>query len=245
MQQNSSNKQIVRKLLTIDQVTEEMQKEMFALFEKYYDHVDYSRFVEHLKEKTHIFIFSDKSQNEIIGFSTIFRKSLPHVGPGIFLFSGDTVIHQDYWGNKMLHKSFFQFLVESKLRSPFTPIYWMLMSKGVKTYMIMRKTVYESYPNYKRATPPHIQEMLTKFYKSKFPGDFKQDKGLILFKEKIGSVKSDLASPVETIIRSEDADFFLKVNPHFLEGDELACIAEIRFRDFLSYILRFFIKQRS
>jgi hypothetical protein len=232
---------IVRKRLRIEEVDEKLKKEMFTLFEQYYDHVDYSRFIEHLQEKTHLFVFLEKTSKKVIGFSTIFRKSIPQIAKGDFLFSGDTVIHEDYWGNKMLQKSFFWFIIESKLRSPFSPVYWMLMSKGVKTYMMMRKNFHESYPNYQRSTPGVFQNVQDKFYKLKFGQDYDQDKGLILFKEKIGSIKSTLTPPSEKVLKSMDAEFFFKANSNFLEGDELACVAEIQFKDFFAHVFKYFI----
>lgn len=232
---------VVRKLLRIEEVDESLQKEMFSLFEKYYDHVDYSRFKEHLREKTHVFLFLEGSGKKVIGFSTIYRKAIPEITKGTFLFSGDTVIHEDYWGNKMLQKSFFWFIIESKIRSPFSPVYWMLMSKGIKTYMMMRKNFYDSYPNYQRPTPPHFQETLNRFYEMKFPGDFNKKTGLILFKDKLGAIKASLTPPPEKVLVSEESKFFHKLNPNFLEGDELACICEIRFRDFFAHVFKFFI----
>lgn len=233
--------EVLRKLLRVEEVSENLQKEMFSLFEKYYDHVDYSRFKEHLKEKTHVFLFQEKASKKVIGFSTIYRRKIPEIASGTFLFSGDTVIHQDYWGNKMLQKSFFWFIIESKLRSPFHPVYWMLMSKGIKTYMMMRKNFHDSYPNYQRPTPAHFQETLVRFYEKKFPGAFNRDSGLIHFKEKLGAIKATLTPPPEKVLSSEEAKYFHRMNPNFLEGDELACICEIRFRDFFAHVFKFFI----
>lgn len=234
-------KALTRKTLLISELSETVKREMFALFEKYYDHVDYPRFLSDLSEKTHVFMFYDQQTSRLGGFSTIFRKEIPNIAKGCFLFSGDTVIHEDYWGSKSLQKSFFWFILESKLISPFRPVYWMLMSKGVKTYLMMRKNFVKSYPNGKEATPSEFKRVQTEFYKMKFPQDYNPATELILFKEKLGSVKAELVTPSDKALKDPESVFFYQKNPKHLDGDELACICEIRFTDFLLHVFKFFI----
>ncbi len=235
------SKKIIRKNKLVKDLSDKLIREMFVLFEKYYDHVDYERFASDLKEKTHVFFFYEVKTNRLVGFSTIFRKTIPEIAPGTFLFSGDTVIHEDYWGSKALQKSFFWFILESKLLSPGRPVYWMLMSKGVKTYLMMRKNFEASYPNYQGKTPPPFDHILNEFYSMKFPGDFKKESGLILFKEKMGSVKSTLKPPPEKAVNNLDADYFFRINPQYSQGDELACVCEIQFSDFAFLTFKFFV----
>jgi hypothetical protein len=234
-------RKVTSKTVLIEKLEQKTIREMFVLFEKYYDHVTYERFVLDLKEKTHSFIFFEKGTSRLVGFSTIFRKPMPEITPGLFLFSGDTVMHEDFWGNKALQKSFFWFILSSKLKSPLKPVYWMLMSKGVKTYLMMRKNFKESYPNSLKKTPAHFQHALDSFYQSKFPEAFRPTEGLILFSDKMGSVKTSIRPPSEKALMDEEAEFFFKVNPRHLDGDELACICEIRFTDFLFHIFKYFI----
>lgn len=235
------NNKISRRFQKVESLSSEQIKIMFDLFQAYYDHVSFERFVQDLKEKTHVFMFYEKGSQRLVGFSTIFRKSLPKICRGSFLFSGDTVIHHDFWGSKALQKSFFFFILNSKLRSPFSPVYWMLMSKGVKTYLMMRKNFQESYPNYLRSIPNNVRHARDEFYKLKFDECYRPERGLILFPEKIGSVKNDIQNAPEGAKNDPDSLFFFKTNPGFGNGDELACICEIRFRDFLLHFFKYFI----
>jgi hypothetical protein len=238
---SNSSAGLRRQTIKINQLSVELKKEMFELFATYYKDVEYERFLSDLKEKTHSFLFFEKESNKLMGFSTIFRKEIPSIAPGKFLFSGDTVIHEKYRGSKGLQKSFFWFILISKLKTPFHPLYWMLMSKGVKTYLLMRKNFKASFPNLNHSTPLKFQDVLDRFYQSKFPEDFLKEKGLITFKTKMGSVKSDKEVMAEGIRINPDAQFFFNKNPHWENGEELACVAEIRFRDFFYHIFKFFI----
>lgn len=240
----NTSKKLRRSTLTIEELTSDLKVQMFKLFEQYYDHVTYERFLQDLNEKTHVFFFHEPETNRLVGFSTIFRKVIPEIAPGVFLFSGDTVIHEDYWGSKALQKSFFWFILKSKLLTPFAPLYWMLMSKGVKTYLMMRKNFKYSFPNVLGPTPKTYHHVLQSFYAMKFPGDFRSELGLILFKEKVGAVKHRLDVNPESIMNNPEAQFFAESNPRWDQGEELACVAEIRFTDFLFHVFKFFIPIR-
>ena len=178
-----------------------------------------------------------------MGFSTIFRKNLPQVGKGTFLYSGDTVLREDYWGSKLLQTSFFRYIVESKLRSPASPVYWMLISKGFKTYMMMRKNFARSWPRAADDTPPGMRETMARFYRWKFGSAFDPATGLIRFDSSKGAVKGEMAAPSEKHLNHPDVQFFLKANPEYRDGVELACIAEVRFEDFLGHIPKYFLKK--
>ena len=226
-------------ILKVDRLSQEQIQGMFSLFSQYYVDVSFEHFKSDLKEKTHVFYFSD--DEGLAGFSTIFRKKMPGISNGLILFSGDTVTKQKYWGTKILQKAFFIYIVASKLRSPFRPVYWMLMSKGFKTYLMMRKNFGLSYPMAGRATPPRFLEAQKAFYAAKFPGAYDSRSQLISFGKSLGAVKGQLADPTLLQLRDPDVRAFMKLNPEYKFGVELACIAEIRFTDFFFHVAKYFI----
>ena len=220
-----------------------LKNEMFKLFEQYYDDVTFNGFSKDLAEKTHCFILRNSKQ-KLIGFSTIFRRKefLPDSGQYTALFSGDTVIHKDYWGTKALQKAFFFYILQSKIFSFNKPVYWFLQSKGHKTYLMMRKNFIASFPNYKTPTPVKAQVVLNSFYRQKYGDNFKSKSGLIQFENSLGAAKIDMCKPSKEASLDKDTQFFLERNPDYAKGDELACICEIRFRDFLGHIPKYFLK---
>ncbi len=234
---SSGDYKIEYRTVTVDQLSADRVREMFELFEKYYSDVDFTRFSGDLREKTHCFLFFD--QGKIIGFSTIFRRRRPEWGKGTFLFSGDTVMHENYWGSKTLQKAFFWYTVASKFRSPFRPVYWMLISKGFKTYLMMRKNYRLSFPAAQNPTPPHIQKTMDAFYTSKFGSAYSPATGLITFESSLGSVRGQTAAPSEENLKDPEVRYFLNRNPNYAAGVELACITEMRFSDFFRQIFKF------
>ena len=216
---------------------------MYGLFEQYYVDVSFQRFCSDLSEKTHLFSFH--SNSHLVGFSSIFRKRFRSLGRATYLFSGDTVLHRDFWGAKALQKSFFWFILSSKVRSPFEPVYWMLMSKGYKTYLMMRRNFSKSFPRFDAPIPDKLKRAMDDFYRIKFGAAYDPETNLIRFRTAHGSVKGSLAAPQPSATENPDIAYFLQANPDYRSGAELACIAEIRFRDFLGHIAKYFLKTKK
>jgi hypothetical protein len=216
--------------------------EMFTLFSQYYSDVSFEKFKSDLSEKTHVFVHKDESG--WVGFSTIFRKKISGL-PGTYLYSGDTVLKESHWGSKLHQMSFFKYIVSSKLSSPFSPVYWMLISKGFKTYMMMRRNFAESYPSPFKKTPEALQKIMDRFYNAKFGTHYSPKSGLIDFNNPQGAVKANIASPSPDAIKDPEISYFLKLNPNYNLGVELACITEIRFSDFIKHIPKYFLKTKK
>jgi len=233
-------KKIRTRTYLIDRLSDERIQKMYALFERYYKDVNFDQFRADLAEKTHAFVFFDGK--EIIGFSTIYRKKIPEVAPGTFLFSGDTVVHHQYWGSKFLQKAFFWYILESKVRSLFRPVYWMLISKSFKTYLMMRKNFSSAYPSPYREMPNQVREVRDRFYAWKFGSAYDPKTGLITFPKSLGSVKGAIACPNAQQLLDPEVQFFIQNNPNYSEGVEFACLTKIRAADFLGHIPKFFIK---
>lgn len=215
-------------------------REMYSLYEKYYTSVSFDLFVSDLHEKTHVLILKNKS-GEWVGFSTIFLKRFPDLTRGQFLYSGDTVVREDFWGTKYLQKAFFYFIVKTKLKSPIEPLYWMLISKGYKTYLMMIRNFKNSWPRKEQATPWQLKRIQKEFYEKKFGSFYNAYNDLIVFDKSRGEVKGGIAVPSGEALHNSDVDFFVKRNPRYFEGQELACLAEIRWRDFLIHITKYFL----
>jgi hypothetical protein len=233
-------RRIERRTVPIRRLTEHEKGEMYGLFEQYYTDVSFQCFCSDLAEKTHLFIF--RSNGRLAGFSTIFRKRFSAIGRHTYLFSGDTVLHEDFWGSKVLQKSFFWYILCSKLRSPLQPVYWMLMSKGYKTYMMMRRNFSKSYPRFDSPIPPRLKSAMDEFYRLKFGEAYDPRRNLIRFRTSHGAVKGVLAAPDPRSQGNAEVAYFLGANPDYRNGTELACIAEIRFQDFLGHIAKYFLR---
>ncbi|MBK7773481.1 MAG: hypothetical protein IPI43_05005 [Sandaracinaceae bacterium] len=74
--------------------------QMHALFSRFYENADLATFIKDLSEKSGVIMVREKNEAATIrGFSTIKQVELDDDGrPAIGVFSGDTILHPDYWG---------------------------------------------------------------------------------------------------------------------------------------------------
>lgn len=216
---------------------------MYSLFERYYVDISFSMFSKDLAEKDHVLIFFENE--EVVGFSTIMSKKLPEIGRGVFLFSGDTVMDQRVQGRNILQRAFVKYLFLQKLKNPLSPVYWMLISKGYITYLMMSRNCRVFYPRRDDEPPPEIQNIIDRFYYYKFGNAYNKDTGLICFPESHGAVRGDIAVPKGRTLLNEDVQYFLSRNPGYQLGHELACIARFEFKDLASIIVKFFLTRWS
>ena len=235
-----SMSRLTRRLLRVPEISTSTKETMFALLDEHYAGVSFAQFEEDLSEKDHVFTFW--CGDELAGFSTIMRRRLPELSRAVFLFSGDTVIDKRFWGTQFLQVAFGEYVLLTKLKNPTRPVYWMLISKGYKTYMMMRRNYPYSFPRPTGPTPPDIQDVLERFYAGKFPGSFDRASGIIRLAEGTSFVKDAMAAPPEESNGDPDVAHFLKLNPGYGCGDELACLAEIRLRDYGPIFRKYFIK---
>jgi len=189
--------------------------EMFALFSQYYDCIERDRFDADLDEKDAVILLT--AAGAIQGFSTL--KTLPvrvgrrtHYG----VYSGDTVLAREYWGQRVLGKVFLRYLFKQKLRRPLRPFWWFLISKGYKTYLLMANNFGEHWPRHERPTPDDRQEILDRFGEAYFP-DY----------ESLGQLKFHVTPITDEQREVPRIAFFEEKNPTWMNGSELACLARM------------------
>ncbi|MBM4354166.1 MAG: hypothetical protein FJ109_10285 [Deltaproteobacteria bacterium] len=204
---------------------------------RHYDGVARDAFFSDLAEKDHVLLFT--VGGNLIGFSTIFCRRLPRICDAVFLFSGDTVIEKPWWGGSFLQMAFGRYVLAVKLRNLHRPVYWMLISKAYKTYMMMRRNYPYSFPQHGRPMPDDIRRALVGFYDWKYPGALDPQSGIIRLEQGGYAVCGGLAEPDESAAADRDVRYFLERNPGWSKGDELACLAEIRLRDYLAILRKY------
>lgn len=244
-------RRIVSRTLPVPALGEDQARAMYALFERYYVDVSFERFLADLREKTHVMLFfaaepgrPRRWPGRVIGFSTAVRGALPAVPGATFLFSGDTVVESAWQGAGLLQRAFFLLMLRTRLRHPLGPVYWMLISKGYKTYLLMTHHFPRGFPRHDAPTPPRLRRAMEAYYGARYPGAYDASSGVIDFGASHGAVRGRLAEPPPQALSDPGVGYFLERNPGWREGRELACIAEIRWRDFARHALAAFLPRR-
>jgi hypothetical protein len=225
--------------VTAPAINNSARRAMFDLLARYYDDVNYDQFQDDFNEKQYVIQLFD-TEDRLLGFSTIqLIESVHHGRPIITLFSGDTVVDKACWGQKVLQRAFVSFIIQLKLKKPWRRVYWFLITKGYKTYLLIRKN-FHCYPNHEHLTPKSSQDLLDSIARIKYPNHYQADEGLIHFTQGQGKVKESFEDISQDEKTNPDIAFFLRVNPNYKSGAELCCLAEVRLRDLIYVGLKYF-----
>lgn len=218
------------KIILVNKIDNISLKRMYQIFQKYYDKVSFEQFLSDLADKTHLIMMYDAKS--IVGFSTAFIGRQKGIRATI-IYSGDTVLEKNYWGSKILQSAFYKLMLMTILRSGLKPVYWMLMSKGYKTYLLMRKNFSLSFPNPLTPTPKNLLLAKNLFYQSRFGSQYKEQASLVQFTSSKGQLKDGVAVATAKDMQNIHIKYFVDMNPGASRGDELACIAQLRWFDLI------------
>lgn len=212
---------------------------MWRLFARYYDDVDHSTFVRDLREKHHVLLLLDRERRTLAGFSTIQSYSRRIGGRRVaVVFSGDTICDERFWGQRALHTAFLRYVLRVKLRNPLTPVYWFLISKGYKTYLLLARNFPEFWPRYDRSTPAWQRQVIDELAREKYGDAWLPDRGVLHFETPAGRLHDGVASIGVTEREDDHIRFFYERNPHAALGDELCCLGRINAALALNYVRR-------
>ncbi len=209
-----------------------------------YEGVSPERFAVDLVSKQYVILLFVKGTRRLVGFSTL-RVARERLGSRTadLTYSGDTVIHPEFWGTKTLQSAFARFLLGMKLRHPFRPCLWLLLSGGYKTYLIMVNHLPHSFPN-RRWTPDATRRsFLERISREWFGEHYDAARGIVRFGASHYRVRTGVAPIDAETAHRPDVAHFLAHNPGHGDGDELVCLAEFRWWDFARVLIRIALAQ--
>lgn len=198
---------------------------MWELFHRYYDATSQEKFLADLRRKRDVIVLRDTGDGSVQGFSTLVLCDTRVDGRRVVgIFSGDTIVDDVYWGQTELQRTFFRYIVTTKLRHPLATVYWFLISKGYRTYLLLSRNFPVHWPRHDRETPEWEERVMDALASELFPDAWRRDLGLLTFGGVEGKLKSHVAPIEPHMMAKEDIAFFARKNPGHLEGDELCCL---------------------
>lgn len=222
-------KKLKANTVPISKITQDQKTAMFELFQKFYEDVDKDQFIKDMNAKDSIIILTSKNK-ELRGFSTLTSfdvledNRLHHI-----IYSGDTIIDPSYWGTAALTMEFLKNIIKAKMKRPFSPVWWYLISKGYKTYLLMANNFMNYYPRYDRKTPVVVQKIMNDVSEKLYPGRHDQNNGILVFQGERHEKLKDFVAPISQQLKEKypKIKFFADKNPNWMNGDELVCLGEV------------------
>ena len=213
-------------IVKINEISQSEIEEMYILMTEFYNDVEKDVFLKDLKEKDYCIILKD-DKNKVKGFSTQKIMNFTLGNEEIYgVFSGDTIIDKENWGNLTLFKVFANFFFP--FGEKYKNFYWFLIVKGYKTYKFLPTFYKEFYPNYKAETPEKFKNIMDLFGEIKYPNEYNKENGVIEYKGIKDSLKKGVADITKKELKDKNVQFFLESNPNYEKGNDLVCITSLK-----------------
>jgi hypothetical protein len=213
---------------------------MWDLYARHYDGVDRAAFLRDLSGKRHVIVARDSGDSSLQGFSTLTWTDQRVQGRRfVAVFSGDTIVAPEYWGQSAIQSRFGQYISRVRLAHPHRRVYWFLITKGYKTYLLLTRNFPQHWPRHGRETPAWERAALDALARERFGAAWRPDEGVIRFDGDAPRLKDRVAPLDDGLLDTPDVRFFQRANPGHARGDELACIARVS----LAILPRYLLKQ--
>lgn len=229
----------------ICRVSVDLMHRMYEVYRRYYENISLEVFSRDMVEKNGVFVIEERASGRTVGFSTLKVMDMEVAGQKVTgVFSGDTIIEKEFWGNKVLQFQFFLRLIREKLKRPGRPLFWLLISKGYKTYLLLANNFYTYYPH-PEGRHDYLAEHVSAYCRELFPGYFCERRHLLDFGNGYTHLKDDVAGITDEMRRaSAKIRFFEERNPSWHRGTELPCIGLVDSHLLMRYPLDVWRKRR-
>ncbi|MCK6550951.1 hypothetical protein L6R52_34255 [Myxococcota bacterium] len=224
----SKSLRLVASVEPVDALPAGVTDELWTIFSRYYADVSRPQMERDLSKKQFIILLRDSGDGSLQGFSTleVYRRDVDG-RPFVAVFSGDTIVEEAYWGQSALQRRFVRFMLAMKLRNPTLPVYWFLISKGYKTYLLLARNFPGHWPSHRHATPPMEQAILDELSRDKFGDAYDAAAGVLRFPTCQGRLKEGIAPIDAGLLDHADIRYFVEKNPGHARGDELCCLGRV------------------
>jgi hypothetical protein len=219
---------LTAQLVDVTDVTPPQREEMFALMHDHYANVRRHVFEADLADKRWVILVRDAASDGLCGFSTQTVLEAEVGGrPVKALFSGDTIIRRDCWGDQALSHTWGRFALALIDAHPCEEWYWFLISQGYKTYRFLPLFFHEFYPRHDAATPGPMQAVLDALARDHYPEAYDAAGGVIRATPLQYRLHPGVAGVTPERLRDPHVCFFHTRNPGHSCGDELCCLAPL------------------
>lgn len=220
------NDRLSARIVSCNELDSATVQAMFELYALNYADVSEQIFRRDLEQKTDVLLLTD-TDSLLRGFTTLEIYTSDAAGrPVRVLFSGDTVIDPAYWGSPGWALEWIRFAGTIARRHD-TPLYWLLIVKGHRTYRFLPAFAKHYIPHHKAPEPPDDRAMLSALAREKFGASFDSALGVVRFPTPQGRLVDELADVPAKHRKLGAVAHFLNLNPGYRNGDELVCLCRL------------------
>jgi hypothetical protein len=223
--------------IPVSAVTPYQIAEMFRLMQVHYDGVSESQFLDDLRGKNWVILLHEEGR--LRGFSTqaVFSHEISDRQVNV-LFSGDTIIEKSHWGSLALPVAWGRLMTSLQASDPAREFYWLLTTKGYKTYRFLPVFFRDFHPCPGVIMPPFERTLINNLATLRFGTRFDAGAGILRASQDSQRLRKGIAEIDEKRLRDPHVEFFQRMNPDHGRGDELVCLARWHPDNLTPYIRR-------
>lgn len=224
-------------IVAANEVHAEDIAQMCRLMQAHYEGVTEQQFAADLGEKQWAILLRDRGC--VRGFST--QVLFEHVHDGVrvnVLFSGDTIIDKSHWGSMALPVAWGRLMLSLLAAHPDRALYWLLTSKGYKTYRFLPVFFREFQPCHSSESTDEEKALLRSVALRRFGSRYDASTGILRAGSGHQRLREGIADVDERRLRDPHVAFFHQRNPGHALGDELVCLARFHPENLNPYIRR-------
>ena len=210
----------------VAQLTSQERAELLGLMIGHFDRIDSTHFFRDLDEKRSVILVRDAATRRLRGFSSITRYETTLNGQRLAaVFAGDTVMEPDCWGHSAWLYHWAQHGFELACEVPADFVALVLLTSTHRSYKFLPGFFREYYPTPSLATPALVRDRLTALVRVKFPEEYDAHSGVVKLAEPT-PVRPERGDPAALDSDDPHVRYFRSLNPGYVNGDFLACVAE-------------------
>ena len=238
------NRTLVPTVCSPQALSEADRECMLSLMNLYYQNVKATKFFQDLMDKDFVICLRGTLEAQpvdthnaqlgtVLGFST--QKLFVHHfngKPYRILFSGDTVVSREHWNSPLLARAWGRLVMRLISESPM-PLYWLLLTKGYRTYRFLPLFFHHYAPSSQGPDNAELDDMRHALTRHLFGLAYNPDTFTVRGKAiENYFLRSGVADIDQARLCDRNVRRFLHLNPSYDEGDELSCIAPLTVDNF-------------
>ena len=171
------------RIFPIAELSSQLKKDLFLILQEYYTNTNYQEFLLDLQSKDAALVLF--GQDEVpVGFTTWFVRPFQFAEEkGKFIYSGDTVIRKEASGSLALPIAWGKVMLDIANSLPQgETLYWLLTTKGFRTYRYLSVFFRSFYPSVEQVLP-NLEKICEQLAFSLFGNSYQQQTGILRSKE--------------------------------------------------------------
>lgn len=208
-------------------LSRQQRDQMFALLSRFFSAVRRDRFEADLAEKDWVLLLTSPCGTRIDGFSSLAMWRTEVRGQQVCaLFSGDSVIAQDRWGESGLPRAVTTLALDTARRQRDQPVYWLILTCAFRAFHTLAALFQNYHPSIHGAPAIREKEAIDALVRLKFKDEYDAEAGVVSLREPT-PYRSDLGEIPARFQSSPLAEHFSRGNPHYRRGDYLVCWTQL------------------